>query len=454
MKPPAGGRLRPTPRLAFLAIGGILPLALLPIAPWILSAVFLYDLLLLLLAVVEAGRMPRSFDEIRRIVPSHAYQGETTRAGFEIRGAGEGTIRVVIRDDMGPGFAPLAVRAHTVQGGFEIREVVALLPIARGVQSLGPIEIEWTGPWGLGSRRGRPALADDSARTIRVFPARDLETRARGRSGVTPVGALLAHRASEGHEFDAFRAYVLGDDFRRIDWKASARRGALHIRTYRPERGQNIVCVLDTGRGGAFAVADGVTLLDRAAAASAAIVRAARVEGDRVGILAYDAVVRGWLPPGAGTDHHRAALRLLSDLETFRAEGDPLAALAMLARRLPRRSLVLVFTEASDPESAEPLRAAMRRLVPKHLPVLVTITDPALDRAATAPPDGEATRGGAAGGEATAFRRLAALDLLDERRKSFARLRAVGCEAIAVRSDRLPRATVGAYLDLKGRGRL
>ena len=95
----------------------------------------------------------------------------------------------------------------------------------------------------------------------------------------------------QGTEFDSLREYVVGDDVRSIDWRATARRDAVVVRTWQPERDRRLILVLDTGRTSAGRVGD-APRLDAAMDAALLLAALAARAGDRVDLLAGDRRVR------------------------------------------------------------------------------------------------------------------------------------------------------------------
>ena len=104
----------------------------------------------------------------------------------------------------------------------------------------------------------------------------------------------------QGTEFDSLREYVVGDDVRSIDWRASARAADVMVRTWRPERDRRVLLVLDCGRTAAGRVGD-APRLDAAMDAALLLAALAARAGDRVDLLAYDRAVRARVEGVAAT---------------------------------------------------------------------------------------------------------------------------------------------------------
>ena len=113
-------------------------------------------------------------------------------------------------------------------------------------------------------------------------------------------GLMAARARGQGTEFDSLRDYVAGDDVRSIDWRATARRSEVVVRTWRPERDRQVLLVLDTGRTSAGRVGD-TPRLDAALDAALLLSALASRAGDRVDLLAVDRVPRAAVE-GAGRD--------------------------------------------------------------------------------------------------------------------------------------------------------
>jgi len=177
---------------------------------------------------------------------------------------------------------------------------------------------------------------------------------------------------------EALRDYQRDDDYRAIDWKATARRQKLITREYQQERNQSVLCMLDCGRL-KIAETQGLSQLDHALNAVLMLSHVATRAGDQVGLLAFDARVRAFLPPQSG---RRAAQRVVAasyDIHAEIVETDFEAAYGYLSQRLRKRSLVVLFTEVIDEVSAKSVVRTVRSLGPRHLALVVLFRDETLD---------------------------------------------------------------------------
>jgi len=433
--------LLPTRRTAALA-GALVLLALLAVAwPPLGGAVLALDLALAVAAVLDGLRVPhpRALAAARDLSePLSAFA--PNRVALELRSAASVPLRLEVADAPPPGFDSSGHRFHLrLPAGGSARVAYQVAPRSRGDFRFGDLGARAFGPWGLAARKWRLALSAP----VRVYPdLRDLGRLA----GARDPGAGR-HRPGflpEGQEFEGLRPHLPGDDVRRVDWKATARRGAPVVRELGPERSQTVWLLLDCGRPLAGRLPDGRTRLDGAVDACLALARSAARGGDRVGLLAFGAEFRALVPPRRGSSQLGPVAAALHALEPRPEESDLSGALDLLEAKQVRRALLVLLTDVADPESAGELVTRAARLRRRHLLSLVSAADPDLTAAASARPRSAED----------AYARIAAERILAERRLALRRLRAAGIRVDDVPPERLAEAAVSGYLAAKGSGRL
>src|SRR5262249_5027396 len=150
-----------------------------------------------------------------------------------------------LRDEYPPELSADAVILDCRVGPGETAEVeYHLTPPRRGALVFGSLNLRYRTRLGLWQRQ----LRVEAPRAVRVYPnlRQAAKYESHERRGVTEeLGLRNAGRLGEGSEFERLREYVTDDEFRRIDWKATARRGKLITREYEPERSQNVLVMLD-----------------------------------------------------------------------------------------------------------------------------------------------------------------------------------------------------------------
>jgi uncharacterized protein (DUF58 family) len=252
---------------------------------------------------------------------------------------------------------------------------------------------------------------------------------------------LIAQLArGEGSDFDALVEFRTGMDRRAIDWKQSARHMKLLARQYRTERNNQIVFALDTGRQMSEPVA-GLARVDRCVSAILLTAWIALKLGDRVALNAFDSRPR--LSSGfvSGGGAFAELERVAAEVDYSSDETNHTFALTTLAARLTRRSMIILFTEFTDTVSANFMLRAIRRLVEKHLLIVVVLRDEELEAIADASP--------ATADDVT--RAITAAALLKDRRIVIGRLQHLGVHVVEAEYDKVSERLVQCYLDLKKR---
>jgi len=258
-----------------------------------------------------------------------------------------------------------------------------LVPGRRGSAALHELWLRWSGPLGLAHRQAHRALDREVHIWPDLTPVRSPVLQAFLRDA--QFGLIARRIRGEGTQFEALSEYEPGMDRRRIDWKASARHTRLYARENESERDNQIVFAFDCGQAMCEPV-DGLPRIDRAVSAALMAAYVALKGGDRVALFAF-ADKPGLLTPFA-TDS-RAFHRLqvaAAGIDYVPREPNFTLALATLTARLRRRSLIVLFSDFTDPTSAELMVESVERLVRHHLVIFVALADAELSDLAEADP--------------------------------------------------------------------
>lgn len=252
-------------------------------------------------------------------------------------------------------------------------------------------------------------------------------------------GVRLSRRRGEGIEFHQLREYREGDSMRAIDWKATARMSRLISREYQDERDQQIVFILDTGRR--MLAKDGaLSHFDHTLNAMLLLSFVALRQGDAAGVLTAGSE-RTWFAPRKGADTINGLLNHVYDIQPEPVEIDYIAAATDLAVRQRRRSLIVFLTNVRE-EDSEELRIATDLLQRRHLVILASLRERALDESI----DSDIHTFDDALLFASTNR------YLDSRRESHRLLEAKGVYVEDCLSDDLPTAITNRYLAIKRAG--
>jgi uncharacterized protein (DUF58 family) len=389
--------------------------------------------------VVDSRRAPgRSVLRAERVCNDLLSVGVANRVTLRITARSSGATAIV-HERVTPGMHASRTRWNVhLPAGVEY----TVTPVARGDVVLGPADVRVNGPWRLGWRQ----TTIDATRPVRVDPnlaAIDVYEALARRGQLAELGLRTMRLRTEGSEFERVRDAFPDDPLRSINWRATARTGRLMATELIPERAQPLVICLDHGRLMGIGAGE-LTKLDHAINAALLLVHVALRSGDRAGMLAFSDTVTNTLPPRAGTAQLRRFLDATRPIQPGETEADYDDAFAFFSRWQTRRSLVVIFTDVLDPDQGKALIRQCVRLRRRHLPLVVTVRDPALDDAANAVP-----RSGD-----DAYARAVAGGLIADRDDTLRLLRSSGVETIDADARTLSPRLVNRYLDLKRRARL
>ncbi|MEU6973092.1 DUF58 domain-containing protein [Kitasatospora aureofaciens] len=372
--------------------------------------------------------------------------GDTASVELTVTNPSGRPLRALIRDAWPPsawrpGTAETASRhTLTVPGGERRLAVSVLAPSRRGDHHAHRVTVRSLGPLGLAGRQGShhvpwtvralPPFHSRKHLPSRLARLRELD----GRTSVLTRG--------QGTEFDSLREYLPGDDVRSIDWRASARRHTVAVRTWRPERDRHILVVLDTGRTSAGRVGD-APRLDAALDAALLLTALATRAGDRVDLLAHDARKRAAVIGSSPSEILPAFTNAMALLEPALHETDMRSLVSTALRMAPHRSLIVLLTGLDAAPVEDGLRPLLPLLTKRHEVVLASVADPHLDVLAAGRGTVEAVYGAAAAERTRA-----------DRRHTADRLTRHGVTVLDAPPAQIAPALADTYLALKAAGRL
>jgi uncharacterized protein (DUF58 family) len=437
-----------TGRTGLIALLCVLPIALSP-KP---AASFAVLLALLAAAVVADLGLAASPSRLRytRLPNGSVRLGESMNLGLLIHNSGRRRFRGRVRDAWPPSAqAEPPTHAVDIVAGQLQRVDTCLRPIRRGDQQSAAVTARSIGPLGLaGRQKSRPVPGQ-----VRVLPPflsrKHLPSRLARLREID--GLLPTLTRGQGTEFDSLREYVVGDDVRSIDWRATARRADVVVRTWRPERDRRVVIVLDTGRTSAGRVgvdptaADpgGWPRLDWSMDAALLLAALASRAGDHVDFLAHDRTTQAGVFGASRTELLGRLTEAMAPLNPALIESDSTAMVSAVMRRTRRRALVVLMTDLNASALDEGLVPVLPQLSARHHVIVAAVTDPRVDQLAAGRSDAAAVYDAAAAERAR-----------NERWTIASRLRHNGVEVVDALPTELAPALADRYLAMKAAGRL
>jgi uncharacterized protein (DUF58 family) len=411
--------------------------------PEIATLSLLITILLLAAALADLFLTPRQPLSIERKVGAILIQGHPQIITLEVRNRSALRLPLQIKDSLPAAFLyegdgqtlQLQPLSHTSL-------TTTVVSYQRGEFHFGDIYYRTTGPLGLVQRQETIS----APLTVYVFPdispegARDLNLH---------VGdsRLIGHRpnpwSGQGREFESLRDFQRDDDFRNIDWKASAKHSKFIVRQYQTERDQRLVLMIDLGRLMSSKIGH-YTKLDYAINAAVRLAQMAIYKGDWVGLLLFSHDIAYYLPPHKGRAQMTSIIQALVKAQPRRLEPNYPLVFNYAARRNTRRTLFVCFTDLLDLEISQSLVTGIQHLLPRHLAMTVTVSDSELLQATKTLPE--------TGLEV--YQHVAAQEVWNDYQRSIRALHTRGILTVNVPAQDLTLATLNRYLEIKRTARL
>ena len=184
------------------------------------------------------------------------------------------------------------------------------------------------------------------------------------------AGVKRVRRLGHSMEFEQIKEYVRGDDYRTINWKATARKDALMVNNYTDERSQQIYCLINKGRVMKMPFG-GMTLLDHAINASLVLSNVALVKQDKAGLITFAENLDTFVPADKKPTQMNIVLETLYKQQTRFLEPDFEKLFSVIRNRITNRSLLILFTNFESLESLQREMPALKKIAHYHLLLIV-----------------------------------------------------------------------------------
>jgi uncharacterized protein (DUF58 family) len=395
--------------------------------------------------LIDALRIPGAGHvTLERAFPASIGVGDTKEAHYTILSSWPAPLAVTLLQQL----PALLSSTHPAHASIPGPDVPVSIPVAitgrsRGMVPLGPAALTILGPWKL-IRRSLIYYPSDTISAIPSLAGAGRYRLLAAQYRLRTAGQRVIRRRGAGTSFANLRDYVAGDDPRRIDWKATARRHRLISREFTVEQGQTIMIAIDCGRMMTqfagdrprfeYALASALTLADIALST-----------GDRVGLMVFDSLVRSYIAPTRAPGTLGAIRGALTSVTATMTEPDYAAAFRTLTERNRRRSLIVLFTDVIDVRSSRAVIALTARSAERHLPLVVALRNEQLV-AASIPAAGAS--------DIQTYQSAAAEELLSARDEALQIMRQAGVAVLDTAPTSMTTALINRYLKIKERSAL
>lgn len=244
-----------------------------------------------------------------------------------------------------------------------------------------------------------------------------------------------------GQEFESLREYVEGDDFRKVNWKATARERKLIVNNYEPEKNQPVVIMVDTGRAMSYSI-KGYKKLDYSINSALILADIVNQKGDLSGLIVFDDEVKSVIRSGKGSEHRHNIMEALYHIEDTKNTPDYAEAFNRLNSIQKRRSIVFIFTDFDTFEEAGDMLRHISLISRRHIPIIILMKNENAETLLHIPDKTAESQ----------FVKASAIEFLAERRNIIRKLASSGVKAIECDAENFAVTAVNRYLDVKNRG--
>jgi uncharacterized protein (DUF58 family) len=254
-------------------------------------------------------------------------------------------------------------------------------------------------------------------------------------------GIKLIRRIGNTQEFEQIKTYAVGDDQKRINWKATGKKAEIMVNQFQDERSQQIYCVIDKSRSMDF-VSNGLSLLDHSINAALVLSNIALQKQDKAGLISYSARPETFVKADRKSDQLKVILDKLYKEKESHAESNLELLYYLIRRNITQRSLLVLFTNFESPFAVERALPVLRKLNTSHVVIVVFFENEELRDFSTAEPhDLEGV-----------YDQILAEKYLYDKKQIQLRLKNYGIHAIVTRPEFLAVNAINKYLELKSRG--
>lgn len=430
--------MQPTYKLILLGAFGCVLTAIAAIGYWHVPVFVIFNLILIAFVIIDYMKSPVMFEIERDEEHKLSLYAEETM-GWTIYNKSDRPLTIRIKDTI-PDFHFEAIEEEA-DGKIMPHErkhlTYKILPKKRGIYNLSDVHIAYLSRYGLIYKH----KVVQSKAAIRVYPnLTDLKKyRLMVYKGFLMRGGKKVHnQRGEGMEFESLREYISGDEYNKINWKATASMNKPIVNQFEVEKNQDVISIIDSGKAMSYEVR-GYKKLDLAINTALILSDVANMSGDKSGLMVFNREVQQYVKPSSGGLHRNKLLEALFSIDYNRELSNFEEAFNYLNHHQKKRSIIFLFTEFETMDEASDYMKVLPSVARKHLVILFMMTkEKVVDLAkTTVKKDHEL------------FLKGAALEILEERKKIISTLKRSGIMCIECTPDTLTTEAINQYIQLK-----
>jgi len=316
-----------------------------------------------------------------------------------------------------------------------------LIPNDRGIYQFGNSVVMVQTPLGILQRK----LSLPTSQTVKVYPSflkLNQHSLHNFKAHTQEIGQKKIRRIGHSMEFEQIKNYVIGDDFRTINWKATAKHQKLMVNQYVDEKSQQVYCAIDKGRLMKMPFKE-MSLLDYSINTSLVVSNIVLQNQDRAGIFTFSRQIENFIKAERRNHQLSQIMESLYNIQSNFKESDFGKLYNTLKFKIPQRSLILLFTNFESLDSLHRQLPYLQGINRNHLLVVVFFRNVELEEFLKTP---EAHR--------DVYEKTIVEKFLYEKHQIVLELHKHGIQTILTAPEELTVATINKYLEIKSRGML
>jgi uncharacterized protein (DUF58 family) len=315
-----------------------------------------------------------------------------------------------------------------------------LRPTFRGMVHFGHVQVMVSSPLGLVKRRFTTGTSSD----VPVYPSliqmKNFDLSAISQK-LTTYGIKKVRSLGHTMEFEKIKEYVPGDDFRTVNWKATAKSNKLMVNQFQDEKSQSVYCIIDKGRVMKMPF-KGLSLLDYAINTSLVVSNIVIRRHDFAGFFSFSKKIDNWVAPDKKASQMMRIMDALYNVRTDFFESDYGRLYAEIKRNIRHRSLLLLFTNFETIEALNRQKLYLQAIAKNHLLIVILFHNTELDTLINQP----------AGDVREIYDKIIAEKFVFEKKLIVQELKSIGIQSILTKPEHLTIETINKYLEVKARG--
>jgi len=375
-----------------------------------------------------------------RVLPEKLSNGDQNAIVITYSNSYSIPVFLKIIDELPEQFQEKNFEQHiSLDKGQKISKRYSLRPVKRGVYEFGKLNVFITSPLRLAMVRRQFS----KNKNVKVYPSfiqmRKYELIALANKA--HLGVKKIRRLGHTMEFEQIKEYNKGDDYRTINWKATAKHNKLMVNQYQDEKSQSIYSIIDMGRTMQMPFNE-MTLLDYAINSTLAFSNIAIKKKDKAGLMTFEKNIQNFIKPENKKNHLQDIFESLYGITTEFNESDFERLYTFVRHKIPTRSMLMVYTNFEHINSLKRQLPFLKKIAKKHLLVVIIFENTELVKLIE---EGVSD-------SISLYHKIVSTDFYLQKRMMIKELKLHNIQTILTAPENLTTATINKYLQLKARG--